>query len=219
MEYLISILAIIVRNGFFSLKMNPDTWTDLTDNLAKYIVEKEKTFDGPVRVWTNGIDDTYKTKYEQQANNLEFVVVSKSEEVAAVMFILIRFKIDDWDAEGIVDYLEEGLEGKDITVENLYDCLKNFETTFLDKEALSEIISTKLFTSYVIDKDGQPKTQRDLDRKNDIHSKYKKIDEHPSSPNKDGSVRIMVDMILEKPLSEAELFTPTQWCLKHLLDY
>lgn len=199
--------------------MNPDTWTDLTGDLAKYIIEKEKTFNGPVKVWTNGIDDTHKTKYEQQANNLDFVVVSKSGEVAAVMFILIRFKIDNWDADGIVDYLEEGLEGKEITVENLYNCLKNFETDFLDQQELLETAYTKLFTSYVVDKDGQPKTQKDIDRKNHIYSNYKKIEERPGTPEKDGSSRIMVDMVLEKPLSEAELFTPTAWCLKQLLDY
>lgn len=193
--------------------MEIDEWFDKVDDLQTYILNKEKSCNDPIKLWTNSMDDTRKTKYESKVTNGKIVVIAKSKEVAAALFTLIRYKIDSWSRGYIVDdYIDEcGVvdekgQGQQITVENMFNVLVKHESRFLDNQDVSTVVVKKLACVRCVAK------KEELES---FGNTYVNIVEEPSD---DGRF-VYVEMELHRPLSEAEIYTPTAACLDRLLDY
>lgn len=202
--------------------MEIDEWFDKVDDLQTYILDKEKECQEPIKIWTNGMDDSNKTEYESKVTDAKIVVVAKSKEVAAALFTLIRYKVDYWDQGRIVDdyvdeygVVDEKSQGVQLTVENMFNVLVKHESHFLKNQDVSSVVVKKLIHCYCVDENNQPKSKSDMKTKKYIYKHHVNIKEERS---KDSSY-IHVEMEIHRPLSEVEIYTPTDACLDRLLEY
>lgn len=179
------------------------------DNLIQYIVKTEESTDGEVRVWIN-LDhgpDPRQTPAQQGLTGP--AVLAKNEKVARVVHILYRcFNLTD-----LVDYIETVCPKDDmctITADGIFEVLSQCDIRLQNYELTSTIPfwSRHMYQKDMISKMEEMKTQLQT-------RGYKFCGLTPD----DCPLRVIMNFVIERPLSSFKILTPITEDLNVLLDY